>query len=159
MRKFQLTNWVKSKTSVNTRKESEHVNRDKINKATNTIMDSNNAKFPDDPAVTLTIRLIMQGKVSSLFISHLSVVRFLQHSFFVYLNWWWFVHYANRVINLSSLWSLSSKWKLNAFELHASDSRYLQHGSFEREVFFFPLHGLVMITLLDSFIKCGFDLD
>jgi hypothetical protein len=29
-------------------------------------MESNNIKFPDDPAVTLTIRLIMQGKVSHL---------------------------------------------------------------------------------------------
>lgn len=29
-------------------------------------MESNNAKFPDDPSVTLTIRLIMQGKVSHL---------------------------------------------------------------------------------------------
>lgn len=27
-------------------------------------MESNNMKFPDDPSVTLTIRLIMQGKVS-----------------------------------------------------------------------------------------------
>jgi hypothetical protein len=33
---------------------------------THTIMDSNNVKFPDDPTVTLTIRLIMQGKVSCL---------------------------------------------------------------------------------------------
>jgi hypothetical protein len=29
-------------------------------------MESNNAKFSDDPSVTLTIRLIMQGKVSHL---------------------------------------------------------------------------------------------
>lgn len=29
-------------------------------------METNNAKFPDDPSVTLTIRLIMQGKVSHL---------------------------------------------------------------------------------------------
>lgn len=28
------------------------------------IMESNNLKFTDDPTVTLTIRLIMQGKVS-----------------------------------------------------------------------------------------------
>jgi hypothetical protein len=30
-------------------------------------MESNNVKFPDDPSVTLTIRLIMQGKVSIVF--------------------------------------------------------------------------------------------
>lgn len=46
-------------------KAKESVNRsDKINSKTHTIMDSNNVKFPDDPTVTLTIRLIMQGKVS-----------------------------------------------------------------------------------------------
>lgn len=36
---------------------------EQINK--HTIMESNNLKFSDDPSVTLTIRLIMQGKVSS----------------------------------------------------------------------------------------------
>ena len=34
----------------------------------NTIMESNNLKFSDDPSVTLTIRLIMQGKVSCHFL-------------------------------------------------------------------------------------------
>lgn len=37
----------------------------------NTATGANNIKLSDDPSVTLTIRLIMQGKVSAVFLVYL----------------------------------------------------------------------------------------
>lgn len=76
-------------------------------------MESNNMKFPDDPSVTLTIRLIMQGKVSHLH----TIIDFLLPFIvpcvihvpsnenecerrFILQSFW--IHQA---VNLSSLWS------------------------------------------------------
>jgi len=107
-------------------KAKESVNRsDKINSKTHTIMDSNNVKFPDDPTVTLTIRLIMQGKVSCSITSYhtdsaisFSIVNIVLFVLMITVRnsaamnalhsaknsnnihrldccFWWFIHYAN----------------------------------------------------------------
>lgn len=52
---------------LNKREKCKQVQERAREKQIYTIMESNNLKFSDDPSVTLTIRLIMQGKVSCRF--------------------------------------------------------------------------------------------
>lgn len=78
-------------------------------------MESSNPKFPDDPSVTLTIRLIMQGKVSHLLIlftrnvpklSQLSVIdsRVILHSL------------KRCKSNIFKMWKILGEWILQIFD-------------------------------------------
>lgn len=75
-------------------------------------MESNTVKFPDDPSVTLTIRLIMQGKVSHL---HTITIDFLKSRIAIEIHPSITRIYLIQVINLSSLWSFASIFYFTTF--------------------------------------------